>query len=99
MFNPAMAPYSGVYFRAIQDAAVTFGIEPHAMPIDNESGLEGALSALGQQPDSGLIVLLEAFTLFHRPLNIQQVPPYLLPTTYTIRQHTESSRLTPNGRS
>jgi putative tryptophan/tyrosine transport system substrate-binding protein len=97
MFNPAMAPYSGLYFRAIQDAAVTFGIEPHAMPIDNESGLEGALSALGQQPDSGLIVLLDAFTLFHRALIIQQVARYRIPAIYTIRQFTESGGLISYG--
>jgi putative ABC transport system substrate-binding protein len=97
MFNPAMAPYSGLYFRAIQDAAVTFGIEPHAMPIDNESGLEGALSALGQQPDSGLIVLLDAFTLRHRDLIIQQVARYRIPAIYTIRQFTESGGLISYG--
>jgi len=97
MFNPAMAPYSGLYFRAIQDAAVTFGIEPHAMPIDNESGLEGALSALGQQPDSGLIVLLDAFTLLHRALIIQQVARYRIPAIYTIRQFTESGGLISYG--
>jgi putative ABC transport system substrate-binding protein len=97
MFNPAMAPYSGLYFRAIQDAAVTFGIEPHAMPINDESGLEGALSALGQQPDSGLIVLLDAFTLFHRALIIQQVARYRIPAIYTIRQFTESGGLVSYG--
>jgi putative tryptophan/tyrosine transport system substrate-binding protein len=97
MFNPAMAPYSGLYFRSIQDAAVKAGIEPHAMPIDNESGLEGALSALGQQPESGLIVLLDAFTLRHRDLIIQRVARYRIPAIYTIRQFTESGGLISYG--
>jgi putative ABC transport system substrate-binding protein len=97
MFNLTMAPYSGLYFRSIQDAAVTFGMEPHAMPIDNESSLEGALSALGQQPDSGLIVLLDAFTLLHRALIIQQVARYRIPAIYTIRQFTESGGLISYG--
>src|SRR5262249_11916840 len=37
MFNPAMAPYSGLYLRSIQQAAPTFGIEPHSMPVDDEA--------------------------------------------------------------
>jgi putative ABC transport system substrate-binding protein len=97
LFNPAMAPYSGLYFRSIQDAAVTFGMEPMQLPIDNESGLEVALSALGQQPDSGLIVLLDAFTLRHRDLIIQQVARYRIPAIYTIRQFTESGGLISYG--
>ena len=97
MFNPAMAPYSGLYFRSIQGAAVTFGMEPMQLPIDNESGLEVALSALGQQPDSGLIVLLDAFTLRHRDLIIQQVARYRIPAIYTIRQFTESGGLISYG--
>jgi putative ABC transport system substrate-binding protein len=97
MFNPAMAPYSGLYFRSIQAAAVTFGMEPMQLPIDTESGLEVALSALGQQPDSGLIVLLDAFTLRHRDLIIQQVARYRIPAIYTIRQFTESGGLISYG--
>ena len=97
MFNPAMAPYSGLYFRTIQHAALSFGIEPHAMPIDDQSALEGSLLALGQQPNSGLIVLLDAFTLIHRDLIIQQVARNRIPAVYTIRQFTESGGLVSYG--
>jgi putative ABC transport system substrate-binding protein len=97
MFNPAMAPYSGLYLRAIQDAAHTFGIEPRAMPINEVSNLEGSVSALGQQPDSGLIVLLDSFTFFHRDLIIQQVARNRVPAVYTIRQFAESGGLVSYG--
>src|ERR1019366_10728394 len=57
MFNPATAPYSGLYFRSIQEGGSTFGIEPYLIPVDDASGVGHSLSSLGQQPDSGLIVL------------------------------------------
>jgi putative ABC transport system substrate-binding protein len=65
LFNPAMAPYSGLYLRSIQQGALTLGIEPSAMPVDDELGVERSLSGLGQQPDNGLIVLqvLSPFTV------------------------------------
>jgi putative ABC transport system substrate-binding protein len=52
LFNPAMAPYSGLYLRSIQQGAVTFGIELHPIPVDDEAGVERSLTALGQQPDT-----------------------------------------------
>jgi putative ABC transport system substrate-binding protein len=97
MFNPNMAPYSGLYLRSIQQGALTFGIEPYAMPVDDESSVERSLSALGQQPDSGLIVLQDSFTMYRRDLIIDQVARYRIPAVYTVRQYSESGGLVSYG--
>jgi putative ABC transport system substrate-binding protein len=97
MFNPAMAPYSGLYLRSIQQGALTHAIEPSAMPVDDESGVEHSLYALGQQPDSGLIVLQDAFTVQHRNLIIDQVARHRIPAVYTVRLYPESGGLVSYG--
>ena len=97
LFNPTMAPYSGLYFRSVQEAGRTFGIEPHLMPVDDKSGVERSLSLLGQQRDSGLIVLLDAFTLHNRNLIIHEVAQYRIPAIYTVRQFSESGGLVSYG--
>jgi len=97
MFNPAMAPYSGLYLRSIQQGALTHAIEPSAMPVDDESGVERSLYALGQQPDSGLIVLQDAFTVQHRNLVIDQVARHRIPAVYTVRLYPESGGLVSYG--
>ena len=94
MFNPAMAPYSGLYFRSIQEGGRTFGIEPHLMPVDDELGVERSLR---QQPDSGLFVLLDAFTLHIRNLIIRLAAQYRIPAVYTVRQFAESGGLVSYG--
>src|SRR5262245_60864115 len=96
MFNPAMAPYSGLYLRSIQQGALTLGIEPSAMPVDDESGVERSLSTLGQ-PDSGVIVLQDAFTVHRRNLIIDQVARQRIPAVYTVRLYPESGGLVSYG--
>jgi putative ABC transport system substrate-binding protein len=92
-----MAPYSGLYLRSIQQGAVTFGIELHPIPVDDEAGMERSLTALGQQPDTGLIVLQDSFTVHHRNLIIEQVARYRIPAVYTLRLYAESGGLVSYG--
>jgi ABC-type uncharacterized transport system substrate-binding protein len=73
LFNPPMAPYATLYFRSVQAAAPRFGIQPFSMEIDDETAVERRLSVLGREPNSGLIVLLDAFTHVHRDFIIGQL--------------------------
>jgi putative ABC transport system substrate-binding protein len=97
MFNPASAPYSGLYLRSIQQGALTFGLEPYSIPVDDELGVERSLSTLGQQPDSGLIVLQDDFTVHRRNLIIDQAARYRIPVVYTVRLYPESGGLVSYG--
>jgi putative ABC transport system substrate-binding protein len=59
--------------------------------------VERSLYALGQQPDSGLIVLQDAFTVQHRNLIIDQVARHRIPAVYTVRLYPESGGLVSYG--
>jgi putative ABC transport system substrate-binding protein len=67
------------------------------MPVDDELGVERSLSTLGQQPDSGLIVLQDAFTVHRRNLIIDQVARHRIPAVYTVRLYPESGGLVSYG--
>jgi putative ABC transport system substrate-binding protein len=97
LFNPAEAPYSGLYLRSIQQGARVLGIEPYSMPVDDEPGVERSLSRLGQQPNSGLIVLQDGFTVLRRNLIIDQAARYRIPAVYTERLYAESGGLVSYG--
>ena len=53
--------------------------------------------SLRQQPDSGLFVLLDAFTLHIRNLIIRLAAQYRIPAVYTVRQFAESGGLVSYG--
>jgi putative ABC transport system substrate-binding protein len=55
------------------------------------------LSGLGREPNSGLIVLLDAFTHVHRDFIIGQAARHQIPTIYTVRVFAESGGLVSYG--
>jgi hypothetical protein len=70
------------------------------MEIDDEAGVESRLSGLGREPNSGLIVLLDAFTYVHHDfIIIGQVARHQIPAIYTVRAFAESGGLVESRRS
>jgi putative tryptophan/tyrosine transport system substrate-binding protein len=86
LFNPPTptASFGRLYFQSIEAAAPRFGIEPFSMEIDDEADVERRLSDLAREPNSGLIVLLDAFTYVHRDFIIGQAARYRIPAVYTV---------------
>ena len=70
LFNPPTAPYGNLYFRSVEEAAPYFGIQPSCMEVGDETDVERKLTSLGREPNSGLIVLLDAFTMFIATLSL-----------------------------
>jgi putative ABC transport system substrate-binding protein len=97
LFNPPMAPYAKLYFRSVETAAPRFGVRPYSMEIDDEADVECRVSGLGREPNSGLIVLLDAFTHVHRDFIIGQAARHQIPAIYTVRLFTESGGLVSYG--
>jgi putative ABC transport system substrate-binding protein len=66
LFNPPTptAPFGKLYFQSIAAAAPRFGIEPFSMEINDEVDVERRLSDLAREPNSSLIVLLDALRTF-----------------------------------
>jgi ABC-type uncharacterized transport system substrate-binding protein len=84
LFNPPTAPYAKLYFRSVEAAARHLGIRSFTVEIEDEAGIERKLSALEREPNTGLIVLLDAFTYVHRDFIIGQAARHRVPAIYTV---------------
>jgi ABC-type uncharacterized transport system substrate-binding protein len=97
--NPvtSTASFGKLYFQSINAAAPHFGIKPFSLAIDNEADLERKLSDLAREPNSGLIVLIDAFTYVHRHLIIDQAARHRIPAIYTVSFFAEAGGLASYG--
>ena len=85
LFNAVGYAYAKLFLHAVRAAAETFKIDVNPMPVEEDVDIERSLAALGQQPDSGLIVLHDPFTIKRRDLVIAQVALHRIPAVYTLR--------------
>jgi len=65
--------------------------------VEEDAEIERSLTALAQQPDSGLIALHDPFTIKRRDLVIAQVARHRIPTVYTLRPFALSGGLISYG--
>jgi putative tryptophan/tyrosine transport system substrate-binding protein len=65
MFNPDTAPVS-VFMPSFEMAARSLKVVPIAAPVHDGVEIETAIVALGREPQGGLVVVPDAFTLAHR---------------------------------
>jgi putative ABC transport system substrate-binding protein len=87
MVNPDTAILRGTfYLRAFETAAASFQVEPITTKVHSTSDIEAALMVLGQQPNSGLIVAPDTFTLTHAELIITLAARHRLPAVYGFHQ-------------
>jgi putative ABC transport system substrate-binding protein len=97
--NPvtSTAPFVKLYFDSINAAAPRFGIKLFSMNIDDKTDLERKLSDLAREPNSGLIVLLDAFTYVNHDFIVDQVARYRIPAVYTVSFFPEAGGLASYG--
>jgi putative tryptophan/tyrosine transport system substrate-binding protein len=65
--------------------------------VEEDAEIERSLTALAQQPDSGLIALHDPFTIKRRDLVIAQAARHRIPTVYTLRPFALSGGLISYG--
>jgi putative ABC transport system substrate-binding protein len=97
LFNPATAPFSEYYLKSFNAAAASFGVEAITAPVLDKSGLESVVGALAREPNGGLIVLNEDFTIAHRGEIISLAARYRLPAIYPYRFFAELGGLMSYG--
>jgi len=96
--NPETAPLRGTfYLHEFETAAATLGVKPITNFVHNEADVEAAIAALGQAPNSGLIVAPETFTTAHRKLFIALAERNRVPAIYGLRQFSETGGLMSYG--
>jgi putative ABC transport system substrate-binding protein len=93
IYNPQTAPFAGLFLRSIETAAPTVGVETIAIPVQSEPDIAAALTSLAQRPGSGLVQILDTYTLEHRDSIIALAARLRLPALYSNRVATRSGGL------
>ena len=85
LFNPAMAPYADYWLSPFEAAAPAFAVEAIRAPIHDTSELESVIAAQAREPNSGLFVLPDSFTIAYRIEIVALAARYRLPSVYAFR--------------
>jgi putative tryptophan/tyrosine transport system substrate-binding protein len=93
IYNPQTAPYAGLFLRSVETAALTLGVETFALPVQSEADIAAALTSLARWPGSGLVQILDTYTLEHRDVLIELAARLRLPAIYSNRNATPSGGL------
>jgi len=94
LFNPQTAPFADYDLSHFKAVAGLFGVEAITAPVRDTSELE---SAQARDPNSGLIVMPEAFMNVHRAEVISLAARYRLPAVYPRRFFAELGGLLSYG--
>jgi putative tryptophan/tyrosine transport system substrate-binding protein len=98
MVNPDTATLQGAfYWDEFETAATMYSIKPTAVKVRTTGDIEAELSALGQQPDSGLIVAPDTFTISHSELIVRLAERHRVPAAYSQRHFSVSGGLISYG--
>jgi putative tryptophan/tyrosine transport system substrate-binding protein len=98
LFHPPTAAGRGsFYLGPFAAAAASFAVTPIEAPVHNVGEIESALGALASEPNSGLVVMPDAFTPVHRDLIITLAARYRLPAVYPFRFFATSGGLMSYG--
>ena len=79
IFNPNTQPYAGLFNRAIDSAAASFGVTVTLAPVRDDAAIEEAVSAQAHGPGGGLISLPDSFNTTHRDVIIAAAAHHRLP--------------------
>jgi putative tryptophan/tyrosine transport system substrate-binding protein len=99
VFDPAMAPFASYYLNPFKAAAASFGMETIVAPVENMAALERVAAASAREPNSGLIVMPDAFTIGHHADITSLVARYRVPAVYPFRIFAEVGGLVSYGSS
>ena len=97
LFNPATAPFAEYFVEPFKAAALSSGVEAIKATVQDKSELETVIAAHAREPDSGLIVIPDAFLNVHRVDVTLLAARYRLPTVYPYRFYPELGGLLSYG--
>jgi ABC-type uncharacterized transport system substrate-binding protein len=97
MFNPPTATFVEGYLNAFKAAAASLGVEAILSPVHDMSELESVIAAQAREPNSGLVVIPDAFTISHRAEITLLADHYRVPAVYWSRSFAELGGLISYG--
>jgi ABC transporter substrate binding protein len=66
LFNPAMATFAEFWLKPFKAAAALFAVEAILAPVHDTSELDSVIAAQAREPNTGLFVMPDAFTITYR---------------------------------
>ena len=97
LFNPATAPFAEYFLNRFKAAAASFAVEAIAAPVRDTSELDSVVAEQAREPNSGLIIMPEAFMNVHRAEVTSLATHYRLPAVYPRRFFVELGGLLSYG--
>ena len=86
MYNPKTAPGRGSYFlSSFKSAASFFQVSLIMTPVNDPVEIEGTVTALAREPNSGLVVSNDIFTVRHRELIVSLASQHRVPAIFPFR--------------
>jgi putative tryptophan/tyrosine transport system substrate-binding protein len=97
LFNPTTAPFYEYVLKSFNDAAASHGVKVITTPVHDMAEVETVFSTQAHEPNCGLIVLNEDFTIAHRVEIVSLAARYRLPTVYPFQFFVELGGLASYG--
>jgi putative ABC transport system substrate-binding protein len=97
LFNPPTATFIEGYVPPFKAAAAAIGAEAVIAPVNDLPGLESLVATEAREPNSGLVVIPDAFTIQHRAEIIALAARHRVPAVYWSRSFTEIGGLISYG--
>jgi putative tryptophan/tyrosine transport system substrate-binding protein len=95
IFNPET--HSGQYWQSLEAAAPSLAVDFNRAAARDAAGIESALAGLAREPNGGVLVMPDAFTLAHRELIITLAVRHRLPAIYPFAVFTKNGGLLSYG--
>jgi putative tryptophan/tyrosine transport system substrate-binding protein len=85
LFNPPTATFVEGYLNPFKTAAASLGMEAIIAPVQDIPAVESLVVAQAREPNSGLVVIPDAFTVGHRAEITSLAARYRIPAIYWSR--------------
>ena len=98
MYNPNSVPADGKFFsRPFIESATKLKVRPITAEVHNASEIENAITKLGRESESGLILVPDNFMSVHRDLIISLTAQFRIAAIYPYRYFAEAGGLVSYG--
>lgn len=98
MYNPDSVPAGGTFFsRPFHESATKLKVRPITSEVHDRSGIENAITKLGGESGSGLVLVPDNFMSVHRDFIISLTAQFRIPAIYPYRYFAEAGGLVSYG--
>jgi putative ABC transport system substrate-binding protein len=97
LFNPVTATFADYFLIPFRAAAKSVGVQAIAAPVRDTSELASAIAAHAREPNGGLLIMPDAFTVARRAEITSLAAQHRLPAVYPFRLFAELGGLLSYG--